>query len=68
MVNTITSLSLYIYTCNYIKLLYIHIYIYILESDNAIDNLQTKIKERLQNKNGNDIEESVKDLEEKHQD
>ena len=38
------------------------------ESDNVIDNLQTKIKEGLQNKYGNDIEESFKNLEEKHQD
>ena len=38
------------------------------ESDNVIDNLQTKIKEGLQNKCGNDIEESFKNLEEKHQD
>ena len=38
------------------------------ESDNVIDNFQTKIKEGLQNKYGNDIEESFKNLEEKHQD
>ena len=38
------------------------------ESDNVIDNLQTKIKEGLQNKYGSDIEESFKNLEEKHQD
>ena len=38
------------------------------ESDNVIDNLQTKIKEGLQNKYGNDIEESFKNLEKKHQD
>ena len=38
------------------------------ESDNVIDNLQTKIKEGLQNKYDNDIEGSFKNLEEKHQD
>ena len=38
------------------------------ESDNVIDNFQTKIKEGLQNKYGNDIEESFKNQEEKHQD
>ena len=37
------------------------------ESDNVIDNLQTKINKGLQNKYGNDIEESFKNLEEKHQ-
>ena len=38
------------------------------ELDNATDNLQTKIKEGLQNKFDNDIEKSFKSLEEKHQD
>ena len=37
-------------------------------SDNVVDNLQTKIKEGLQNKYGNNIEEIFKNLEEKHQD
>ena len=37
-------------------------------SNNVVDNLQTKIKEGLQNKYGNNIEESFKNLEEKHQD
>ena len=40
----------------------------LLESDNVIDNLQTKMKEGFQNKYGNDIEESFRNLEEKHQD
>ena len=39
----------------------------LVESDNVIDNLQTKIKEGLQNKYGNDIEESFKNLERKYQ-
>ena len=38
------------------------------ESDKVFDNLQTKIKEELQNKYGNDIEKSFKDLDKKHQD
>ena len=37
------------------------------ESDNVIDDLQRKIKERLQNKYGNDVEESFRKLEKKHQ-
>ena len=37
------------------------------ESDNVIDNLQTKMTEGLQNKYGNDVEESFRNLEEKHQ-
>ena len=38
------------------------------ELDNATDNLQTKIREGLQNKFDNDIEKSLKNLEDKHQD
>ena len=38
------------------------------ESDNVFDNLQTKIKEGLQNNFGNDIEKSFKNLGKKHQD
>ena len=37
------------------------------ESDNVIDNLQRKMTEGLQNKYGNDVEESFRNLEEKHQ-
>ena len=37
-------------------------------SDNAVDNLQTKKKEGLQNNYGTNTEESFKNLEEKHQD
>ena len=37
------------------------------ESDNVIDDLQTKIKEGLQNKYANDVEESFRKLEKKHQ-
>ena len=38
------------------------------ESGNVtVDNLQTKIKQGLQNKYGNDIEENFRNLEEKHQ-
>ena len=37
------------------------------ESDNVIDDLQTKIKEGLQNNYGNDVEESFRKLEKKHQ-
>ena len=39
----------------------------LLESDNVIDDLQTKIKEELQNNYGNDVEESFRKLEMKHQ-
>ena len=38
------------------------------KSDNVVDNIQPKIKKGLQNKYGNDIEESFKKLEQKHQD
>ena len=37
------------------------------ESDNVIDDLQTKIKERLQNNYANDVEEIFWNLEKKHQ-
>ena len=37
-------------------------------SDNVIDNLQTKVKDGLQNKYSDDIEESFKNLEGKPQD
>ena len=39
----------------------------LLELDNVIDDLQTKIKEELQNNYGNDVEESFRKLEKKHQ-
>ena len=42
--------------------------LHLSELDNATDNLQTKIKEGLQNKFDNDIEKRFKNLEEKHQD
>ena len=42
--------------------------LHLSESDNVTDNLQTKIKEGLQNKYSDDIEESFKNLEGKPQD
>ena len=42
--------------------------LHLSESDNVIDNLQTKVKDGLQNKYSDDIEESFKNLEGKPQD